>query len=94
MDPKSREDVADMIEEMMEAANKALEPLRMRISKILEEANSGSPEEPRYSQYYVLSPDPAQGDLYRLDSHWSNLLIHYCALIGRELHCSLNNLMP
>ena len=75
MDPKSREDVADMIEEMMEAANKALEPLRMRISKILEEANSGSPEEPRYSQYYVLSPDPAQGDLSRLGSHWSNSYI-------------------
>ena len=59
MDTKDREDVADMIDDMMEAANKALDPLRLRISKIQEEASSGSSEAAQYTQYYVLSPDPA-----------------------------------
>lgn len=60
VDTTKKEDVADMIEELLEAANRALDPLRLKISQIQEEANSGSGEDPYYSQYYVLSPDPAQ----------------------------------
>ena len=87
MDTKDPEDVADMIDEMMEAANKNLEPLRLRISKILEEANSGSQESPKYSQYYVLSPDPAYDNdqLAKLQKHYGEPELEWLKLVATHL---------
>ena len=87
MDTKDPEDVADMIDEMMEAANKNLEPLRLRISKILEEANSGSQESPKYSQYYVLSPDPAfdNEQLAKLQKHYGEPELEWLKLVCTHL---------
>ena len=86
MDTKEKEDVADMIEDMLEAANQALDPLRLRISTIQEEANCGSSENP-YSQYYVLSPDPAYDNdqLAKLQKHYGEPELEWLKLVATRL---------
>ena len=83
MNTKSKEDVADMIEDMLEASNKALEPLQLHVSKIQEEEKTGGSDS--YNQYYVLAPTYENEQLAKLQTHFGERELEWLKLVATHL---------
>jgi len=81
MDTKNKEEIADMIQNMFEAANRALEPLQLHISKIQEEEKSGQ----AYTQYYVFAPNFENEQLAKLQKHFGEPELEWLKLVATYL---------
>jgi len=81
IDTNSAEDIAEMIEILLEKANIALEPIQLQISKTQEEVKSVA-DNPSYTQYYVMCPTYENEAIAKLQKHYGEPELEWLKLVA------------